>query len=71
MDSTIKNLQLRNDLEKLLSYDDYVYTDITTDYDPKLGFILDIKDNGYFYESEEERDSDDKVFCNLIQNKFY
>lgn len=55
----MKNSQLQNDLEKLSNYDDLSYTDITTDFCPELGYILDIKDNSYFYVNQEDRDSDD------------
>jgi len=65
------NKQLQNDLEKLLSYDEYCYTDITTDYDKDLGFILDIKDNSYFYENETDRDFDDSLLMGLLKDKFY
>ena len=66
----MKNKQLQFDLEKLLSYDEYCYSDITTDYDEKLGYILDIKDNSYFYNNEEDRDSDDRNIYNLLSEKF-
>lgn len=64
------NKQLQNDLERLLSYDDYCYTDITTDYYPELGYILDIKDNSYFYVNEIDRDIDDSFIMKLIGDKF-
>lgn len=67
----MKNQQLQFDLEKLLSYDEYCYTDVTTDFDENLGYILDIKDNSYFYENEEGRDFDDKLFMELVKDKFY
>ncbi len=66
----MKNLQLQQDLEKLLSYDSYCYSDITTDYDEEIGYILDIKDESYFYTNEEDRDFDDSKFMELIENKF-
>lgn len=65
------NKQLQNDLEKLLSYDEYCYTDITTDYDKDLGFILDVKDNSYFYVNESERNFDDSLLMGLLRDKFY
>lgn len=65
------NKQLQNDLEKLLSYDSYCYSDITTDYDKDLGFILDVKDNSYFYANEIERDFDDSLLMDLLKDKFY
>ena len=65
----MKNLQLQQDLEKLLSYDYYCYSDITTDYDEELGYILDIKDNSYFYANEEDRNNDDSKFMILIESK--
>ncbi|MBC7845534.1 MAG: hypothetical protein H7Y10_03480 [Flavobacterium sp.] len=67
----MKNLQLQQDIEKLLSYDDYCYSDITTDYDENLGFILDIKDNSYFYENEADRNLDDSKIMKLLEEKFY
>ncbi len=66
-----KNSQLQKDLKKLLKYDDYCYTDITTDYEEKLGFILDIKGNSYFYESELNRDLDDLLIMAILKDKFY
>ena len=65
------NQQLQNDLEKLLSYDSYCYTDITTDYDKDLGYILDVKDNSYFYVNKSERDFDDSLLLKLLKDKFY
>jgi len=65
------NLQLKNDIEKLLSYDMYCYSDITTDYCPELGFILDVKDNSYFYTNKQDRDNDDSEIMKLLENKFY
>ena len=67
----MENLQLQQDIEKLLSYDDYCYSDITTDYDENLGFILDIKDNSYFYENEADRNLDDSKIMKLLEEKFY
>lgn len=67
----IKNSQLKADIEKLLDYDYYCYSDITTDYDKNLGYILDIKDNSYFYSTVEDRDSDDKEIYKLIEHKLY
>lgn len=64
----IKNSQLKTDIEKLLDYDSYCYSDITTDYDENLGYILDIKDNSYFYSSEQDRDNDDVVIGKLISH---
>ena len=66
-----KNQQLEFDLERLLSYDNYCYTDITTDNDKELGFILDIKDNSYFYESETDRDLDDLLIMAVLKDKFF
>lgn len=68
--SEIKNNQLKNDVEKLLDYDYFSYTDITTDYDINLGYILDISDNSYFYENESDRDNDDKVIMEVLKDKF-
>jgi len=65
----MKNLQLQQDLEKLLSYDSYCYSDITTDYEEELGYILDIKDNSYFYANEEDRNNDNSKFMTLIESK--
>jgi len=65
-----KNSNLRADIEKLLSYDEYSCTDFTTDYDIDLGYILDIKDNSYFYSSEQDRDKDYREISILIENKF-
>jgi len=70
MTPQFKNNQLQNDLEKLLDYDDYLYTDITTDYDSELGYILDIKDNSYFYENEADRDFDDNLIMKVLESKF-
>ena len=70
MKPQFKNQQLQNELEKLLGYDNYLYTDITTDYDKQLGYILDIKDSSYFYNNEQDRDFDDFLFTKLVQNKF-
>ena len=63
-----KNKQLQFDLERLLSYDCYSYVEITTDYDKELGFILDIKDNSYFYESEFDRDLDELLFMAVLKD---
>jgi len=65
MTPQFKNKQLQFDLERLLSYDEYCYSDITTDYVEGIGYVLDIKDNSYFYNSESDRDFDDKGFYNL------
>lgn len=65
----MKNKNLEFDLERLLSYDEYSYTDISTDYDEDLGYILDIKDSSYFYINCKDRDEDDSKFMNLIENK--
>jgi hypothetical protein len=65
----MKNQQLQFDLEKLLSYDGYSYTDITTDYTEELGYILDIKDNSYFYDNEEDRNFDDNKFMELVKDE--
>lgn len=70
MTTIFKNRQLRNDLEKSISYDYYCYTDITTDYDSELGYILDIKDNSYFYANEADRDYDDKAIYKALETKF-
>ena len=67
----MKNQQLQFDLERLLSYDEYCYSDITTDYVEGEGYVLDIKDNSYFYDNEEDRDFDDKKFMELVESKFY
>jgi len=65
-----KNTQLRNDLEKLSGYDDYCYTDITTDFVEGSGFVLDIKDSSYFYENIEDRDFDDRLIMGVLKDKF-
>ena len=65
----MKNLQLQNDLEKLLEYDEYSYTDITTDYSEELGYILDIKDNSYFYANKADRDYDEDLICKFLNCK--
>jgi len=65
-----RNNQLQNDLSILLGCDDWCYTDITTDYVSDLGFILDIKDSSYFYAKEEDRDFDNKLIMDLLEDKF-
>jgi len=65
-----KNSQLQFDLEKILSYDDWCYTDITTDFSNGLGFILDIKDNSYFYLNKSDRDLDDSLIIEVLKDKF-
>lgn len=60
-----KNKQLQSDLGKLLEYDTYCYTDIITDYEKDLGFILDIKDSSYFYEN-----IDHDILKSLLRKKF-
>lgn len=66
-----KNSNLQRDLKKLLEYDEYCYSDITTDFTDDLGFILDIKDNSYFYENEVDRNFDDRLIMKLLETKFY
>lgn len=65
-----KNRELQRDLEKLLGYDGYYYTDITTDFVEGSGFVLDIKDSSYFYESIEDRDFDDRLIMGVLEDKF-
>ena len=65
----MKNLQLQNDLEKLLGYDEYSYSDITTTYITELGYILDIKDNSYFYTNKADRDYDEDIICEFLNCK--
>ena len=67
MKPQFKNQQLQFDLERLLSYDEYSYTDITTDYDNLLGYILDIKDASYFYNNEADRDFDEDLFMEILK----
>lgn len=55
-----KQDKIRNgDLEKILNYGSFSYTEITTDFDEELGYILDVKDSGYFY--TEETDPNEKT----------
>lgn len=65
-----KNNQLQSDLNKLLDDDSYCYSDITSDYDIDLGYILDIKDNAYFYSNESDRNFDDNIITTLLSEKF-
>jgi hypothetical protein len=65
-----KNNQLQFDLKKILNYEDWCYTDITTDFVEGSGFVLDIKDNSYFYTNEEDRDFDDKLITKMLEDKF-
>ena len=66
MKPQFKNNQLNFDFERLERNNPYSYTDITTDYDSDLGFILDILDDSYFYAKEEDRDFDDKLVMDNI-----
>ncbi len=65
-----KNNQLQRDFENLLCYDEWCYTDITEDYIEGSGFVLDIKDNSYFYEEEEDRNFDDILIMNALRDNF-
>lgn len=66
-----KNTQLQFDLEKILSWDNWSYSDITTDYIEGSGFVLDIKDSSYFYSCEKDRDFDDSAITKILEEKNY
>lgn len=66
-----KNRQLQLDLEKILSWDNWCYSDITTDYVEGSGFVLDIKNSSYFYSCEKDRDFDDSAIMKILKERNY
>lgn len=66
-----KSTQLRLDLEKILNWDNWSYSDITTDYVEGAGFVLDIKDSSYFYSCEEGRDFDGALIMKVFKERNY
>ena len=69
--SEFKNTQLQFDLEKILNWNNWSYSDITTDQVDGSGFVLDIKDSSYFYSCEEDRDFDDALIMKVLEERNY
>jgi hypothetical protein len=59
-----KKQQLTFDLEKILDYDDL---NITSNYDEKLGYSIEVNDSSYFYDYEPDRDFDMQLLINVTQ----
>lgn len=66
-----KNTQLQLDLEKILNWDNWSYSDVTTDYVEGVGFVLDIKDSSWFYSCEQDRDFDDALIMKVLEERNY